>query len=74
MTTKERIESTQDAIAGAKINQLALKLGLKNLKQTINNQLNIKDEFWGIMEDNLSYLDQELNTIELHTSILLKSN
>lgn len=63
--TIEKLDQLTNSITYAKTALLALKLALK--ERYYNNTLTEKEEFWELLENNVSYLEQHLLDIEVTT-------
>lgn len=63
--TIEKMDQLNNSLTYAKTALLALKLALK--ERYHDNTLTEKEEFWELLENNVSYLDQHLIDIEVIT-------
>lgn len=66
----ERLDNATQAIAAARVASLAINLAIKEHCRT--EEVAEKEEYWELLWDNIQYLNQHLDTIQLETSILFK--
>lgn len=66
----ERLDNATQAITAAKVAALAINLAIKEHGRT--EEIEEKEEYWELLWDNMQYLNQHLDTIQLETGILFK--
>lgn len=66
----ERLDNATQAITAARVAALAIKLAIKEHGRT--EEVAEKEEYWELLWDNMEYLNQHLDTIQLETGILFK--
>lgn len=66
----ERLDNAVQAILGARVAALAIDLAIKEHGRT--EEVAEKEEYWELLWDNISYLKQHLDSIQLETSILFE--
>lgn len=66
----ERLDNAKQAITAARVAALAMKLAIKEHGRT--EEIAEKEEYWELLWDNMEYLNQHLDTIQLETGILFK--
>lgn len=66
----ERLNNATQAITAARVAALAMKLAIKEHART--EEIAEKEEYWELLWDNMEYLNQHLDTIQLETGILFK--
>lgn len=66
----ERLDNATQAITAARVAALAMKLAIKEHGRT--EEIAEKEEYWELLWDNMEYLNQHLDTIQLETGILFK--
>lgn len=66
----ERLDNATQAITAARVAALAIKLAIKEHGRT--EEIAEKEEYWELLWDNMEYLNQHLDTIQLETGILFK--
>lgn len=66
----ERLDNATQAITAARVAALAINLAIKEHGRT--EEIAKKEEYWELLWDNMEYLNQHLDTIQLETGILFK--
>lgn len=66
----ERLDNATQAITAARVAALAINLAIKEHGRT--EEVAEKEEYWELLWDNIEYLNQHLDTIQLETSILFE--
>lgn len=66
----ERLDKATQAITAARVAALAINLAIKEHGKT--EEIAEKEEYWELLWDNMEYLNQHLDTIQLETGILFK--
>lgn len=66
----ERLDNATQAITAARVAALAINLAIKEHGRT--EKIAEKEEYWKLLWDNIEYLNQHLDTIQLETGILFK--
>ena len=66
----ERLDNATQAITAARVAALVINLAIKEHGRT--EEVAEKEEYWELLWDNIQYLNQHLDTIQLETSILFE--
>lgn len=66
----KRLDNATQAITAARVAALVIDLAIKEHGRT--EEVAEKEEYWELLWDNIQYLNQHLDTIQLETSILFE--
>lgn len=66
----DRLDNATKAITDAKVAALAISLAIQEHGR--EEEVVEKEEYWELLWNNMEYLNQHLDTIQLETSILFK--